>query len=109
MIKQDERNIIRKLADEVAEIAHLPIQQKKIELWKNLNSLNMKRPMVLIYSFPWNEAESVEDELKIQSEDEFNRNLERYLRRLIYKWRYLRADMVIDSKFRSPIFFDDTG
>lgn len=109
MTRQDEKSIIRKLADEVAEIAHLPIQQKKIDLWKNLNSLKMKRPMVLIYSFPWNEAESVEDELKTQCEDEFNRNLERYLRRLIYKWRYLRADMVIDSKFRSPIFFDDTG
>ena len=104
-----EKAMIRKLAAELAEIAHLPVQQKKIDLWKNLNSLQMKRPMVMVYSFPWEEAEAVSPELQLQAEDPFHRKLEQYLHRLLFKWRYMRADMVIEPIYRSPIYFEDTG
>jgi hypothetical protein len=109
MTSNNERGLIHGLAKEIAEIAHLPVQKKKISLWKDLNSLRMKRPMVLTYSFPWNEAEGHIEELKVLSEDPFNRRIERHLRRLLFKWHTMRADMVIEPVYFSPIYIDDTG
>jgi len=109
MSKSRDKEIIRRLGEQVAEIAHMPIQKEKINLWKNLNSLNMKRPMVLVYSFPWGEAESTEKELEVLSEDKFYREIECQLRRLLFKWNYMRGDMVIEPVFRSPIYIEDSG
>ena len=43
----DERNLVRELARRVAEIAALPIQTERIQLWKDLNALRPQRAMVL--------------------------------------------------------------
>ena len=109
MSSEKEISVIRGLAREISEIAHLPVQQKKIALWKDLNSLKMKRPMVLTYSFPWNESEDHIEELKLVSEDPLNRRIERHFRRLRFKWNHMRADMVIEPVYFSPIYIDDTG
>jgi hypothetical protein len=106
---RQEKILIRRLASELAEIARLPVQQKKIDLWKSLNGLRMKRPMVMVYSFPWAEAEAVSPELKLESADPFHRQIEQHLRRLLFKWHYLRADMVLEPVYRSPIYIEDTS
>jgi hypothetical protein len=103
-----ERQIIRSLAMELAEIANLPVQQDKIKLWKNLNGLKMQRPMVLVYAFPWDEAQAVSPELVLLTRDPFHQQLEQHLRRLLYKWRYMRADMVVQPVYKSPVFVRET-
>lgn len=86
--------ILRELAREIAEIAALPVQQERIRQWKALNALRPERPMVLIDQVPWDEMD-VDGELALRTEDPFHRRLETGLRRQLYQWRHMRADMVV--------------
>jgi len=96
-----DRNVLRGLARQVAEIAALPVQQETIALWKALNGLKPVRPLVMIDQIPWHEME-VGDELTLQSEDEFCRGVETALRRTLYSWRHMRADMVVEPVVEIP-------
>ena len=49
MISSHDRQILRNLAHEVAELAALPIQAERRELWKKHNSLQPTRPMILVF------------------------------------------------------------
>jgi hypothetical protein len=44
-----ERKVLRELAKHVAEIAALPIQAERRELWKMHNNLQPVRPMILLF------------------------------------------------------------
>jgi len=92
--KQD-KEIIRELGKKVAEIAALPVQEEKRRLWKALNGLKPERPMVMIDQIPWHEMD-VNNELQIQSEHPFCRSLEQGLRRTLYQWNHMPADMVVE-------------
>lgn len=94
-VSAKDREILRGLAEEVAEIAALPVQQETISLWKQLNSLKPVRPMVMIDQVCWHEME-VDGELTLQTEDNFCRGLETRLRRTLYSWKHMRADMVVE-------------
>ncbi len=48
-ISTEDRNRLRELAKQVAEIGSLPVQQQRIELWKKHNSLQPVRPMILVF------------------------------------------------------------
>lgn len=89
-----DRNILRELARQVAEIAALPVQQETIALWKTLNGLKPVRGMVMIDQSPWHEM-GVDGELTLQTEDGFCRGIETRLRRTLYSWKHMRADMVV--------------
>ncbi len=91
----EDRAVLRELASEVAEIAALPVQRETIAAWKALNGLKPVRPMVLIDQIPWHEMD-VDGELTLQTEDPFCRAVETRLRRLLYRWRHLRGDMVVE-------------
>ena len=94
-VNQKDRDILRDLAGRVAEIAALPAQQEKIDLWKTFNSLTPSRPMVMIDQVCWNEMD-VDDELRLQTEDGFCRGLENRLRRTLYSWTHMPVDMVVE-------------
>ena len=55
MLNPKDKEIIRALAAKVAEIAALPVQAEKRDLWRKLNALQPKRPMVMIDQVCWNE------------------------------------------------------
>ncbi len=93
--------ILRGLAEQVAEIAALPVQQETIAQWKALNGLRPVRPMVMIDQIAWHEMD-VEGELTLQTEDEFCRSIETGLRRALYGWRHMRADMVVEAVVEIP-------
>ncbi|HIE29631.1 TPA: hypothetical protein EYP66_20365 [Candidatus Poribacteria bacterium] len=93
-INIQDRKILRELAQQVAEIATLPIQQETIALWKALNALNPVRGMVMVDQIPWHEMD-VDEELTLQTEDAFCRGIETQLRRTLYSWKHMRADMVV--------------
>ena len=87
MITPSEQDvtIIRELAARVAEIASLPVQEEKRELWRRLNSLEPARPMVMIDQVCWNEMH-ISNELTLQCVDPECRGYEQWLRRTLYQW-----------------------
>ncbi|NLO83081.1 MAG: hypothetical protein GX094_08520 [Clostridiales bacterium] len=94
-VAKRDRDILRELGKQIAEIAALPVQQETIKAWKALNSLKPVRPMVMIDQIPWHEMD-VDGELVLQTEDDFCRGIETELRRKLYAWKHMRADMVIE-------------
>jgi hypothetical protein len=107
-IPQKDCDSLRHLAEQQAEIAALPIHREKAELWRRLNDLEPVRPMVWINEICWNEV-NVDEELTLQCEDPWARNLERDLRRLLYQWRHLPADMIVDDYLSCPLVWHSTG
>ena len=87
--------ILRELARRVAEIAALPIQQERIELWKALNEMRPIRPVVAVY------PERAWDEMLpaslLQCEHNHARNLEMDLRRRIYHHEHVADDRPIHA------------
>lgn len=102
-----DREILRRLAGRIAEIAQLPVQKEKAEMWRRLNQLDPVRPMVWINEIPWHEME--DDELKLQTTHPFARRLEAGFRRTIYQWEHMPADMVVEPVIYSPPVYHDTG
>lgn len=99
---------LRELGKRVAEIASLPVNKDRKELWKSLNSLRPVRPMVAIDQIPWHEM-NVNDELTVVCTDPFLRHLELDLRTTLYRWAHMRADMVVEPVIRVPKLMTDTG
>jgi len=107
-VSQQDRSILRLLADQVAGIATLPIHAETIEGWKSINALEPGKPMVWINEIPWHEMD-IDHELTLQCRDDSCRRLERELRRTLYQWRHMRADMVVEPVVYSPLVVHDTG
>jgi hypothetical protein len=107
-ITSHDREVIKGLATEVAEVAALPVQRETIALWKALNGLRPVRPMVAIDQIPWHEMD-VDGELALLCVDEFCRTLETRLRRTLYAWRHMRADMVVEPVVDVPKVFTGLG
>jgi hypothetical protein len=102
-----DAQLVRRLAEQVVEIAHLPIQDEKRALWRATNSLRPARPLAWINQIPWDEIQ--DEELAPQAEDGFARSVEKELRTTLYLWRHMRTDMVVDGVFFTPYVYHDTG
>ena len=63
-----DKEVLRRLAGELAGIAALPVQRDKAGLWAKLNDLRSDRPMVWINEIPWHQI-NVNDELTLQCTD----------------------------------------
>lgn len=105
-ISEKDRTILRELAAEVADIAALPIQQQKADRWRRLNQLEHGKPMVWINEIPWHE---MGPEVELETSNEFCRQQERWLRHILYQWKHMRCDMVVEPKVFCPLVFHDTG
>ncbi|MHB8278321.1 MAG: hypothetical protein ACYDIA_11805 [Candidatus Humimicrobiaceae bacterium] len=103
-----DKKILRELAEQKAEIAILPVQKKKIEMWKNLNDLKEVRPLVWINEIPWHEM-NINDELTLKTSTEFARVLELRLRKTLYRWKYMRADMIVEPVMPCYLEVENTG
>ncbi|MHC4982182.1 MAG: hypothetical protein ACYTF6_03310 [Planctomycetota bacterium] len=101
-LKDREKDVLRRLAGEIAEIAALPVQREKAKLWKRLNDLNSVRPMVWANELPWHEMD-VDDEMAIRCEHPWAVDQELQMRRTIYQWKHLPADMVVSDFLESPL------
>jgi hypothetical protein len=96
-----DRDVLRELGNQVAEIAALPVQQETIANWKALNGLKPVRPMVMVDNIPWHEMD-VDGELALQTSDTFSQRIETKLRKTLYAWKHMRADMVVDPVIDIP-------
>ena len=73
-ILQKDRSILRRLADQQAAIASLPVHAEKILEWKRHNGNILGRPLVWINEIPWHEMD-VDGELELHTTDPFCRKL----------------------------------
>lgn len=83
MAHTKDRQVLRELARQVADIAAAPIQNERRELWRKLNSLEPTRPLVLVRAGGgvWKETPAVQP----TCEDAFYRGYEAALRQRIYQ------------------------
>ena len=94
-LRKQDVETLRTLGQKYMGYATLPVQREKRELWRSLNRLEMQKPMFTMDQLPWNELE-VDPALTCTVEQPYFRNLELQLRRTIYKWEHLPADMVLE-------------
>jgi len=97
-----DKDILRRLAGELAAIVSLPVHREKAVLWQKLNDLESARPMVWINEVCWHEM-NVGDELTLQCEHPWAREQEVELRRTLYQWRHLPGDMIISDFLACPL------
>jgi hypothetical protein len=102
-----DRDVLRRLLAEVAEIAALPVHKERAELWRRLNDLESLRPMVWINEIPWHEMD-VNGELRLQTEHPWARGWETQLRRTLYQWRHMPGDMVVSDYIECPLAIHST-
>lgn len=108
MPSRKDADILRELAARTAEIAALPVQEEKRQLWRKLNARAPARPMVMIDQVCWNEM-NTGGELTLQCTDPECRGYEEYLRRTLYQWEHFPVDMVVESFIRAPKAVYNTG
>lgn len=100
--------ILRELARCYFEIANSDINAQAKLLHKQVNDLKATRPVVLIDEIPWHEM-NIDDELTLLCQDERNRNIEFFFRCTLYRWKHMRADMVLPLYFRVQKVIRSTG
>jgi len=98
---------LRELAKQVREIAELPIQQKNKALWQAVNDRKMIRPTVFVRDYPIYMI-NYNNELTTTIEDEFLQKIEADLLLMIYEWKHLRCDRVIEPIIKCPVTVEDT-
>ncbi|MCF7853813.1 MAG: hypothetical protein K9N51_03365 [Candidatus Pacebacteria bacterium] len=102
MVPTKDRDVLRRLASDIAGIAQLPEQEEKIEGWTRINGLKPHRPMVWITEIPWGEFEHKIPELRTVCEDERCRGVEQHFRRTLFTARHLPCHAVVHDVFWVP-------
>ena len=103
-----QKEILRELAKQVAEISALPIQDDTLKAWKGLNSLKPVRPMYMIEQLPWGQL-NYDDAMTLKCTDGMLRSYEWQLRETLYRWRYFPDDRVVTANIRVPKSIHSTG
>lgn len=93
--------IVRDVAKRYAERAHDPKNDKKISLWKQLNSVKRIRPLVTIDQLPWEEFDD-HPAMQVQCREPFYRIVEYELRKKIFQDTYFACDRVLENRFYYP-------
>jgi hypothetical protein len=108
MVSPKDKQIIRNLAGQVADIAALPVQEQKRRMWRQLNARRPARPMVMIDQVCWNEM-NVDNELTLACDDAECRGYEDFLRKTLYQWRHFPVDRVVEPVIRVPKAVKNSG
>lgn len=107
MISSQDRKILRDVAQQVADIAALPVQATRRELWKQHNGLWSTRPMILVFpEGSWEELLTGDD---LVCEGEKARRIEWQLRSRIYYHEHFQDDTVIEEKWVVHKMIHDSG
>ncbi len=108
VMSKKDKQILRELGREVARIGSLPIQEERKGMWARLNGLDAVKPMVWFSDVCWNEM-NVDDELVLRTSSPFCQRIECELRQVIYLWKHMPGDMVVDRIIYSPLMVHNTG
>lgn len=107
-ILAQDRETLRTLASRYMAHALSDKNNEKRELWRALNNLGMKKPMIAIDQMPWNELD-VDGLLVCTVQNPYFRHVEWNLRMEIYKWERCPADMVLNPYILLPRPISNTG
>ena len=102
-----DRDILRELARQVVDIAALPVQSERRELWKQHNSLRSPHPMILV--FPEGSWVELLTDRDLQCEGDEARAAERALRRRIYGHEHFKDDTVVEREWVVHKVIRNTG
>lgn len=106
VIDRSDRQILRRLAGRVAEIASLPIQDKKRDLWYKHNALESTRPV--IFCDPDNGWNEIITQDQLDCKNKLARSWEIRLRKEIFWGGSMKDDRVIEPYFMIPYVFEET-
>jgi len=97
-----DKEVLRRLAGQLADIAALPVHREKARLWRKLNDLESERPMVWMTEVCWHEM-NVNGELTLETEHPWAQEQECDLRRTLYQWRHMPCDMIVSDFLTCPL------
>ncbi len=107
-ILPSDRQILRELGYQIAEAAVDPVNNERREHCRQVESLQNQKPTIFIYQEPWSEL-GQNGELNLLCQEEFCRNIEKEMRRTLYKWHNYPGDMAISAVSSQPYCINDTG
>jgi hypothetical protein len=107
-ISSADAQVLRALAERLADLAALPEQADRIALWRTHNGLGGGRPLVVLEleEPSWREALAGRD---LRCESEEARRLESSLAREIWRAENIRDDWPIEAVVDVPITVNSTG
>lgn len=108
IIPAKDKEILRELGRQKAELASLPIMKEHAELYRKAHNFEQVRPLIENSQQPWHEL-NVNDELTLRCENPFLKGVENQLRMEIYKWNHMPGDMRVGGSIGSPYVIHDTG
>jgi hypothetical protein len=107
ILSSNDKEVLRRLGGQLAEIAALPVQKENAALWCRLNDMRADRPAVWINEIPWHEM-NVNDELTLQAVHPWARDQEREIRRTLYQWKHMPGHMVVNDFYAVPMAVHST-
>lgn len=99
---------LREQAKEYAQIAFSDRNLKRPELYRQLNSLKLVKPPILVFEVPWGEIDQRE-ELKLECENDQYRGIERGLKRNLFQFKHFEGDYAIHPYYKVKIRTTNTG
>jgi hypothetical protein len=108
MIPSQDKNILRELAKSCLELAKKDENRERINRIKAMHSLKPGRPPVWVDEIPWHEMD-IDGQLLLRCESEEGKRIENHFRRILYRWKYIQADMVVEDTFYIHKSFTDSG
>jgi hypothetical protein len=96
------------LAKAYRELSERDENRERIRRIKAMNGLKPVRPPVWIDEIPWHEMD-IDGQLVLRCESPEGRDLEDYFRKVLYRWKYIQADMVVEDTFYIPKAYTDSG
>ena len=96
-ITAEDRTRLRELARRVGEIAALPVQAERRELWIRQNRLERTRPLVLV--FPEGSERELLPPSILECEGDRARRFEYSLRRRVYFFEHLHDDKPVENEW----------
>lgn len=101
-----DREVLRRLAGKMAELAARPVEQEKRELWYRHNALEATRPVV--FCDPENGWNEIITEDQIECEGELARGWEMTLRKEIFWAESMGDDRVVEAVFNVPLVYEES-
>ncbi|MDR1292030.1 MAG: hypothetical protein LBJ91_01340 [Clostridiales Family XIII bacterium] len=107
VLDENDKDALRRLGEEYAAYGERDSASGKDALWRGLNDLKSKRPMVWINEIPWHEMD-VDEELTPRCSHPWAKELETSLRRTIYQAKHMPGDMIVSPFIECPKVFHST-
>ena len=108
MVTESDKTILRELAKRVRDLAALDVNKERVQRIRDMHSLKPVRPPVWIDEIPWHEMD-IENELTLRCETKTGQEMEQFFRRILYRWKHIQADMVVEDTYYITKAYNDSG